>query len=148
MYRVGILEVWRRNVLVEAETKSAAVEAVLSSKVPAVQESLTYLRILDPREWMAESTEPEEILAEALGLVGALCSIIQMSGGDKREALERAKAWENRFLAFAQDAQEADEQPSRVQGNEEGDDEAAAGGDAILGDSGLPKQAGIWDLSG
>jgi len=140
--------VWQRNILVEAETKAAAVEAVLSSKVPAMQESLTYLRILDPKEWMVESTEPEEILAEALGLVGALCSIIQMSGGDKREVLERAKAWENRFLAFAQDAQEADEQPSRVQGNEDGTDEPDFSGDALLGDSKIPKQAGIWDVSG
>ena len=136
MFRVGILEVWKRNVLIDASSKEHAVDSILSSKVPATQESLTYLRVLDPDEWIVESTEPEEILAEALAVVGALCSVIQTNGGDTREALEQAKAWEDRFLAFAQEANEP---------KKEGDADTTNSG-PISGDSDVPPQAGIWDL--
>jgi hypothetical protein len=141
MIRVGILEVWKRNVLVDASSRVEAIETILADEVPTRQESLTFLRILNPAEWLSESTEPEEILVEALGIVGSLCAALYLDDEAKSDAVERAKAWEDRFLAFAQEAN-GQEKESTEEGDAEDRDRSLVGRD-----SEPPPMPGIWDTA-
>jgi len=62
---VGVLEVWQRNVIVEASGEEEAIEVVLGAD-NVEQESLFRLRYQPPDTWHVEDTEPEEIFHDAL----------------------------------------------------------------------------------
>ena len=70
-FRVGVLEVWVRSLIVDAEDKQQAVLQIVDGG-EGVEESFMHLRYDPPETWPVEDTEPEEILMAAIAAIGKL----------------------------------------------------------------------------
>ncbi len=70
-FRVGVLEVWVRSLIVDAEDRQQAVLQVVDGEV-GVEESFMHLRYEPPETWPVEDTEPEEILMAAITTIEKL----------------------------------------------------------------------------
>ena len=101
-YRVGVLELWRRDMILEAESPQGAVERILEAihnneeeSSDLQEETFTLLDYPDVPLWRVESLYAEEVAEKALSIVMIL------HAGDKLGATKEATDFVNWMLRHA-----------------------------------------------
>lgn len=78
-YRVGILEIWIRTVVLEAEDRNDALVQAESFKEEE-EESFAFYAYVPTEEWPVEETEPMELFVEAMNTIDELTAALKSVG--------------------------------------------------------------------
>ena len=103
-FRVGVLEVWQRNVIIDADDRNDAVEKVIGG-ADAAQESHSHVRYVPEDQWPVENTEAEELFLESLATIEELKSALLSVGVPETSSFfYRADALSKRMAAAYEQA--------------------------------------------